>query len=405
MKRTVKMIRKIFIAVLAFSMVFSIDTVAFAESVGNSYGNNVVSELCKDDEHNYIDTVIPATLTENGIVTSTCSICGNEKITHIYYPQVFNISDAEYTGKVLKPAIIIKDSNGKIIANSNYTVTYSNNINVGIGKVNVIFKNYYSGVKELNFKIKEVKPSISLNKTSVSIEKKGKAILKANVKPVANVKWKTSNSKIATVNKKGVVNGKAVGKAMITASFKYKGKTYKKVCKVNVTKAKSKKLKVSMKIADAPGSEWKTVRVTVKNDGDYPLYIKNPYASMLFYYKTGSKVSVSGYMSEKRYATTKFMEQNREFQDAYGRDKLKLYDYYLWYPYYYNTIKIPAHKSKSFFVELENRVVITKSSQMTTYFTYRDKEYVARFGVNPENTHCLKTEIPQKDVGFDFEKP
>lgn len=405
MKRTVKMIRKIFIAVLAFSMVFSIDTVAFAESVGNSYGNNVVSELCKDDEYNYIDTVIPATLTENGIVTSTCSICGNEKITYIYYPQVFNISDAEYTGKVLKPAIIIKDSNGKIIANSNYTVTYSNNINVGIGKVNVIFKNYYSGVKELNFKIKEVKPSISLNKTSVSIEKKGKAILKANVKPVANVKWKTSNSKIATVNKKGVVNGKAVGKAMITASFKYKGKTYKKVCKVNVTKAKSKKLKVSMKIADALGSEWKTVRVTVKNDGDYPLYIKNPYASMLFYYKTGSKVSVSGYMSEKRYATTKFMEQNREFQYAYGRDKLELYDYYLWYPYYYNTIKIPAHKSKSFFVELENRVVITKSSQMTTYFTYRDKEYVARFGVNPENTHCLKTEIPQKDVGFDFEKP
>ena len=405
MKRTVKMIRKIFIAVLAFSMVFSIDTVAFAESVGNSYGNNVVSELCKDDELNYIDTVIPATLTENGIVTSICSICGNEKITHIYYPQVFNISDAEYTGKVLKPAIIIKDSNGKIIANSNYTVTYSNNINVGIGKVNVIFKNYYSGVKELNFKIKEVKPSISLNKTSVSIEKKGKAILKANVKPVANVKWKTSNSKIATVNKKGVVNGKAVGKAMITASFKYKGKTYKKVCKVNVTKAKSKKLKVSMKIADAPGSEWKTVRVTVKNDGDYPLYIKNPYASMLFYYKTGSKVSVSGYMSEKRYATTKFMEQNREFQYAYGGDKLELYDYYLWYPYYYNTIKIPAHKSKSFFVELENRVVITKSSQMTTYFTYRDKEYVARFGVNPKNTHCLKTEIPQKDVGFDFEKP
>ena len=42
---------------------------------------------------------------------------------------------------------------------------------------------------------------------------------------------------------------------------------------------------------------------------------------------------------------------------------------------------------------------------MTTYFTYRDKEYVARFGVNPKNTHCLKTEIPQKDVGFDFEKP
>lgn len=77
-----------------------------------------------------------------------------------------------------------------------------------------------------------------LNKTKVSI-KKGKTVklkLKNNKKKVT---WKTSNKKIATVSKKGVVKGIKKGKAVITASIKVtKKKTRKFKCKVTVTENK-----------------------------------------------------------------------------------------------------------------------------------------------------------------------
>lgn len=76
--------------------------------------------------------------------------------------------------------------------------------------------------------------SIKLNKTKVTLSKGKKVKLKATVAPSnatdRNVTFTSSNTKVATVNAKGVVTAKKAGKATITA----KAGTKKATCKIVV---------------------------------------------------------------------------------------------------------------------------------------------------------------------------
>ncbi len=101
-------------------------------------------------------TLTKATLTKNGKVVSSCGVCGAViKTSTVYYPKTFTLSATKYTytGKAVKPAVTVKDSAGKTVSASNYTLKYSNNTNVGTAKVTVTFKGNYSGTKTLTFTI------------------------------------------------------------------------------------------------------------------------------------------------------------------------------------------------------------------------------------------------------------
>lgn len=62
-----------------------------------------------------------------------------------------------YTGKAIKPAVIVKDATGKKISSKYYTVHYSNNVKVGKGKAHIVFKGKYKGTRDLYFKIEKKK--------------------------------------------------------------------------------------------------------------------------------------------------------------------------------------------------------------------------------------------------------
>jgi hypothetical protein len=77
-----------------------------------------------------------------------------------------------------------------------------------------------------------------LTKTSADILEKGS--LDLNIKSKirnSTYTWSTSNKKIATVDKMGVVKGVKQGTAVITCSVKAPTKTYKLTCKVSIRKA------------------------------------------------------------------------------------------------------------------------------------------------------------------------
>ena len=121
---------------------------------------------------------------------------------------------------------------------------------------------------------KELPTNVSLNKKSVTVKTGKSKTLKASVIPAAGVydkiTWSSSDKKIATVSKDGVVTGVSVGKAtiyadvagVISASCKV---TVKKGKTIHVTKVKLNKSKKTL----AKGDEFKlSVTISPSNATD-----------------------------------------------------------------------------------------------------------------------------------------
>ena len=122
-------------------------------------GNDNSTIMGVKHSHSYKTSTTPATLKANGKITKKCSVCGATSTTTIYKPKTFKLSKTSYTydKKAKKPKVTIKDSKGKTISSSYYTVSYSNNKKVGTAKVKIKFKKNYKGTKTLKFKIKAKK--------------------------------------------------------------------------------------------------------------------------------------------------------------------------------------------------------------------------------------------------------
>lgn len=107
---------------------------------------------------------VKATVSKNGYILTECSVCGTDKSkTTIYAAKTVKLSTTKYTynGKTKEPTVTVKDSKGKTISKSNYTVTYaSGRKNVGKYKVTVKFKGNYSGTKTLYFEINPAKTTV-----------------------------------------------------------------------------------------------------------------------------------------------------------------------------------------------------------------------------------------------------
>lgn len=116
--------------------------------------------------------------------------------------------------------------------------------------------------------VKQAVKNIKLNKTLITGRKGTKVTLKAKVTPTKAdnriVKWQSSNKKIATVNKKGVVTVKGKGCAVIKCTSGDGSGVYSKCVVNNSSKAKSVKLnKKSAKISAGLGLKLKA---TVKGN-------------------------------------------------------------------------------------------------------------------------------------------
>lgn len=188
--------------------------------------------------HSYTQTskVTPATLSQNGkvVTTYTCKH-GDDSYSEtktIYAPKTFELSKTAYTynGKVNKPAVTVKDSQGKTIPQSSYTVSNAGDgKSVGTQKLTITLKGEYSGTKTLAY---------TINPKGVSLK-----TVKANNKGFA-AKWKkqaaqttgyqiqysTSKNfaaaKIVTVKKKKTTTAK-VKKLQAKTKYYVRIRTYK----------------------------------------------------------------------------------------------------------------------------------------------------------------------------------
>lgn len=128
--------------------------------------NNHRCKYCDiTNNHDYDILITKATTSKDGLLVEQCKeegckyIKSTTKIAKISEVKLANTSYV-YTGSALKPAVTVKDSAGKSIDSSNYTVAYSNNKAVGTATAKVTFKGNYSGSKSLTFTIKPKKVTI-----------------------------------------------------------------------------------------------------------------------------------------------------------------------------------------------------------------------------------------------------
>ena len=166
-------------------------------------------------------------------------------------------NSSSYTYKSSNTKIATVSSTGKVKGKSKGKVTITVN---GDGAEQTITLN----IKNPSIKYKEEYVTVSKGKTYK---------LKPTVLPrKGKITYKSSNKKIATVSSKGTVKGIKRGTAKITASVKYKGKTYKKSIKIYVASSKDKKLNGSAQFGYNTTPQ-KIIIVEFYNDSMYPVKI------------------------------------------------------------------------------------------------------------------------------------
>ena len=157
----------------------------------------------------------------------------------------------------------MKDSRGKAISTTQYTVSYSNASSKNAGKysVTVTLKGNYSGSKSLTYTIGKASQKITASAKTVTLGDRAFS-LGAKASGGGKLSYKTNNKAVAVVSSKGVITIKGVGKATITinasANTNYNAAPAKKVT-VTVLPKKTSVSKVSSSSKGKAVISWKKV--------------------------------------------------------------------------------------------------------------------------------------------------
>lgn len=118
---------------------------------GHTYGKNYVSAVATFSANG---TISKKSLSDESVVVKVATIYRIKTVA-------LEKTSVTYTGKTIKPKVVVKDSNGNTISSDYYTVKYSNNQKVGKATAKITFKGNYKGEKTLTFKINPKATKIS----------------------------------------------------------------------------------------------------------------------------------------------------------------------------------------------------------------------------------------------------
>ena len=157
------------------------------------------------------------TITAKGNYTG--SISKNFSITAAGFTKTsvsLSVSSFTYDGAEKKPKITVKNGKKQLTANTDYTVSYNNNINAGTASVTITGKGSYSGSQTKNFTITPA----ALTKTTISLSASSFIYDGAEKKPAITIK---AGKNQLTLNKDYTIsykNNMNVGTASVTVTGK-----------------------------------------------------------------------------------------------------------------------------------------------------------------------------------------
>ncbi|WP_273130269.1 Ig-like domain-containing protein [Bacillus weihaiensis] len=174
-----------------------------------------------------------------------------EKLTATVNPSTATNKNVTWTSS--NPSVATVDSKGNVKA-----------LKVGSTTITATASGSQSIKKNIPVTVTKVVPSsIKLSKSALNISINQTYKVTATVAPTdaqdKTVQWKSSNSKVATVDSKGNIKGIASGSAIITATTKDNSKVYKKI----TVKVSTKTVKVNKSSLSITAGKTATLSATV----------------------------------------------------------------------------------------------------------------------------------------------
>ena len=168
---------------------------------------------------------------------------------------VNSIDSQTYTGSSIEPSVTVTLNGKTLKLNEDYTLTYSNNVNVGTATITINGIGNYTGSKKINFNIVPKKLDIS-SATVNSIS--SKTYTGASIKPSVTVKLNNKTLKLNTDYKVSYSNNKNIGtaKILIKGIGKYDGE---KTVTFNIIPSKVTNLKSSKKTYNSITLSWNKI--------------------------------------------------------------------------------------------------------------------------------------------------
>ncbi|MBQ9155863.1 MAG: Ig-like domain-containing protein [Eubacterium sp.] len=205
-----------------------------------------------------------------------------------------------YNGNKKTPAVRKVTYKGKTLKkNRDYKISYQDNVNAGTARVIIRGINKYSGKVKAAYKIKKAANTMTTSITKTSIDVNRTSYIEVT-KAFGTVRFKSSDSSVASVAKNGVITGKKNGSCTITVTaagdqnHKSASKKYNIVVGVRDLSDPACTISLSAGSYVYDGS-YKKPSVTVKYNGE-KLTLNKDYA--LSYYNNldagTAKVYVSG---------------------------------------------------------------------------------------------------------------
>ena len=107
------------------------------------------------------------TVTGKGNYTGTKTASFTINAKSVSNLTISDIAAVTYNGTAQTPAITVKDGSTTLTSGTDYTISYSNNTNVGTATVTVTGKGNYTGTKTANFTIEKAQLTVTANSYSV----------------------------------------------------------------------------------------------------------------------------------------------------------------------------------------------------------------------------------------------
>ena len=345
---------------LSYSNNYVVGTAAVTATGTGSYTGSISAEFTiVECEHTWDSGTVTreTSCTLKGIITYTCTNCGEtkteyiDKIDHEYTGNVCkycgklkssSISSASvtlsytsctYNGSSRKPSVTVKVNGTTLTKGTDYTVTYSDNKNVGTATVTITGSGDYSGSTSTTFTIKAKSIASESSNAKVTLSKTSYTYNGSSRKPTPTVKitlngstkkltkgtdytvtYKNNKSAgTATVVIKGTGNYKGTIKKTFTikkASQTLKVTKSTKTVKYSKVKSAKQKVKAITKVSGAKGtvtytktagSKYLTVnkstgKITVKKGtpkGTYKIKVKVKSASTTNYKSASKAVTIT----------------------------------------------------------------------------------------------------------------